>query len=254
MEIGNRLKKARTEMGLTQEKVAEEIGVSRQSVSNWENNRSYPDIVSVIKLSDLYSVSLDELLKEDKNMIRHLDESTNVIASRQRLVNRIIIGAYCAFWVLVLLFYWLIGVHFDAFSREWRGNHNETILFSIVFPLCIAVISGFIECFKVFKKRRWLFIPLSGILLVMLDMFTAELQDMTWVWHELGTGFSLPQLFESYFVLNDFLSWIFLFFICGCVGCALGLFIGLFIRHALIVKRIDRDENNNACLGENSDL
>ncbi|MCH5206164.1 MAG: helix-turn-helix transcriptional regulator, partial [Oscillospiraceae bacterium] len=68
MEIGNRLKNARVEIGLTQEKVAEEIGVSRQTVSNWENGKFYPDIVSVIKLSDLYSVSLDELLKEDKNM------------------------------------------------------------------------------------------------------------------------------------------------------------------------------------------
>ena len=66
MEIGSRLKNARSEHGLTQEQVAEELGVSRQSISNWENNRSYPDIVSVIKLSDLYSISLDELLKEDK--------------------------------------------------------------------------------------------------------------------------------------------------------------------------------------------
>lgn len=44
MEIGNRLKNARTDNGLTQEQVAEELGVSRQSISNWENNRSYPDI------------------------------------------------------------------------------------------------------------------------------------------------------------------------------------------------------------------
>ena len=90
MEIGTRLKNARVEMGLTQEKVAEEIGVSRQTVSNWENSKCYPDIVNVIKLSDLYSVSLDELLKEDKNMVRHLKESTDVVTSRKKLTKLII--------------------------------------------------------------------------------------------------------------------------------------------------------------------
>ena len=53
MEIGQKLKSARTNSKMTQEKVAEEIQVSRQTISNWENNKSYPDIVSVIKLSDL---------------------------------------------------------------------------------------------------------------------------------------------------------------------------------------------------------
>lgn len=48
MEIGNKLKKSRLESKLTQEKVAEEIQVSRQTISNWENEKSYPDIISVI--------------------------------------------------------------------------------------------------------------------------------------------------------------------------------------------------------------
>ena len=66
MEIGYKIKSARKEAGMTQEQAAEALGVSRQTVSNWENNRSYPDIISVIKMSDLYSVSLDHLLKEQK--------------------------------------------------------------------------------------------------------------------------------------------------------------------------------------------
>ena len=55
MEIGKKLKDARIKSGMTQEAVAEEIQVSRQTISNWENEKSYPDIVSVIHLSDLYS-------------------------------------------------------------------------------------------------------------------------------------------------------------------------------------------------------
>ena len=58
MEIGKKLKNARIEAGLTQEKAAEKIDVSSQTISNWENEKSYPDIISVIALSDLYSVSL----------------------------------------------------------------------------------------------------------------------------------------------------------------------------------------------------
>ena len=81
MEIGKKLKNARIEAGLTQEKAAEKIDVSRQTISNWENEKSYPDIISVIALSDLYSVSLDELLKGDQKMAEHLEESTNVVKS-----------------------------------------------------------------------------------------------------------------------------------------------------------------------------
>ena len=66
MEIGKKLKDARMKSGFTQEMVAEKINVSRQTISNWENEKSYPDIISVIELSSLYSISLDDLLKEEK--------------------------------------------------------------------------------------------------------------------------------------------------------------------------------------------
>lgn len=52
MEIGVKLKEACINKGCTQESVAEIIQVSRQTISNWENEKSYPDIVNVIKLSD----------------------------------------------------------------------------------------------------------------------------------------------------------------------------------------------------------
>ena len=75
MEIGKKLKDARLHSGLTQEKAAEELNVSRQTISNWENEKSYPDIISVIELSNLYSISLDDLLKGDEKMMKHLEES-----------------------------------------------------------------------------------------------------------------------------------------------------------------------------------
>lgn len=102
MEIGNKLKKSRLASKLTQEKVAEEIQVSRQTISNWENEKSYPDIISVIKLSDLYNVSLDELLKGDSEMIKHLEESTNIVSSNKKLL--IAFGINIIFFILFIFF------------------------------------------------------------------------------------------------------------------------------------------------------
>ena len=64
MDIGGKIKKSRTNAKITQEQAAQALGISRQTISNWENERSHPDIVSVFKMSDLYSVSLDYLLKD----------------------------------------------------------------------------------------------------------------------------------------------------------------------------------------------
>ena len=58
MEIEKKLKDVRMQAGLTQEQVAEKIMVSRQTVSNWENGKSLPDIVSIMSLSDLYQITL----------------------------------------------------------------------------------------------------------------------------------------------------------------------------------------------------
>ena len=84
MEFGQKLKEARQKAGLTQENVAQTIGVSRQSLSNWENDRTYPDLGSVLKLSDLYGLSLDDLLRDDMELRRKLEgqkERTRRIAS-----------------------------------------------------------------------------------------------------------------------------------------------------------------------------
>ena len=66
MDIGSKIKEARMKAGFTQEQIAEALGVSRQTISNWENGRTYPDIVSVVKMSDLYHICPDRLLKKEQ--------------------------------------------------------------------------------------------------------------------------------------------------------------------------------------------
>ena len=122
LEIGKKLRNARTRSGFTQEKAAEEIGVARQTISNWENEKSYPDIVSVIRLSTLYSVSLDELLKGDEEMIDHLEESTNIVNSNKKLIAAV--AANMILLIVLIIFsgvipnnrYFLVGIFVLALS------------------------------------------------------------------------------------------------------------------------------------------
>jgi len=106
MEIGRKLKEARQMSGLTQENVAEKLNVSRQTISNWETEKFYPDILYVLQLSDLYQVSLDELLKGDERMIQHLENSTNVVKSNQK----ILLAFICNICLLFLFFIFIIPI------------------------------------------------------------------------------------------------------------------------------------------------
>ena len=102
MTIGELLKEARLQAGMTQEKVAEAIGVSRQSISNWENDKTYPDVINVIALSELYQVSLDYLLKGSKDYMKHLDESTDIVKSNKALIRSIVFGLMAILFILLI--------------------------------------------------------------------------------------------------------------------------------------------------------
>lgn len=134
MEIGKKLREARQCSGLTQEQVAQSLYVSRQTISNWENEKSYPDIVSVVKLSDLYSISLDELLKGDEKMLEHLEESTDIVKSNRKLLLAVI--ANIAVFLACLLM--------AAFLPE------SVLMVACVF--CLAVVSVSCLLYQIVKK------------------------------------------------------------------------------------------------------
>ena len=86
MELTAQMKKYRTEAGLSQEALAEQIFVSRQTISNWETGKNYPDINSLLRMSEVFGVSVDVLLKGDveemKEMIRQEDQNEFIKLSR----------------------------------------------------------------------------------------------------------------------------------------------------------------------------
>lgn len=68
MDFGEQIKSIRKEKNLTQEQFAIKLNVSRQAVSNWENNKNLPDIGMLILMSNVFQISLDQLIKGDNHM------------------------------------------------------------------------------------------------------------------------------------------------------------------------------------------
>lgn len=82
MKFADKIKLYRHQHKWTQQEVAERLAISRKTISSWENSRSYPDIFMLVQLSDLYHVSLDNLLREDHEMIDNYKEE-HIINSKK---------------------------------------------------------------------------------------------------------------------------------------------------------------------------
>lgn len=108
MEIAAQIRKHRKEKGLSQEDLAREIFVSRQNVSNWENEKSYPDIHSLLLLSSLFNISVDELIKGDvAEMKQEVNrEKIEQFNSESAIFTVLLIVSVIAFIPLVV---WLKG-------------------------------------------------------------------------------------------------------------------------------------------------
>lgn len=91
MTIGEQLKEKRQEANLSQKELAEQLHVSRQTVSSWEVGRTYPDLDMLVKISQFYTIALDELLKEDSTIVK--DISKKVRKSERRKVMNVILAA-----------------------------------------------------------------------------------------------------------------------------------------------------------------
>ena len=71
MNFDKKISGLRKQNKMSQEEFAELFGVTRQTISSWENKKSYPDVETLIKISDKFAISLDTLLKEDKELVKN---------------------------------------------------------------------------------------------------------------------------------------------------------------------------------------
>ena len=94
MNIGNQILNIRKEKQLTQEEFGRLFHVTRQTVSNWENGKSYPELQILVSISDQFDISLDTLLKEDSKMVQSIDkERVMGIIKREKSVVDFFTGA-----------------------------------------------------------------------------------------------------------------------------------------------------------------
>ena len=78
MELGKQIKKHRQEVQLSQEELADRVYVSRQTISNWENDKSYPDVNSLVLLSEIFQISLDNLIKGDIEVMKDVIQKEEI--------------------------------------------------------------------------------------------------------------------------------------------------------------------------------
>lgn len=95
MQLGQTIKGIRKENNLTQEGFAELFHVTRQTVSNWENEKSYPDLLTLIAISDKFNISLDKMLKEEVKMTEKLNKEIKW-AKHMKIAIAIIVGMFVA--------------------------------------------------------------------------------------------------------------------------------------------------------------
>ena len=93
MEIGKQIQKYRAAVGMSQEELADRIYVTRQTLSNWETGKTYPDINSLLRLSDLFHISLDELVKGDLQIMEEKIKQEDIARfRRENNILKIMLG------------------------------------------------------------------------------------------------------------------------------------------------------------------
>lgn len=207
MEIGSRLKNARNEKGITQEHAAELLGVSRQTISNWENNKSYPDIISVIKMSSFYSVSLDHLLKEDNTMKQtyqeFLEESTNTVNAKRNLSKIVILSTYFIVWIIAMILFWNV--------TGFMTKELDIILRWVLLPALLFLATVTVAKNDYFGKGKWLCIVGAAITFLTVPytqfLFTQETETATFTFKFPNITYMAAGILISSFGLGIGILW-----------------------------------------------
>ena len=100
MRLGEVLKEKRVELNLTQEEVGEKLFVTRQTISNWENGKTLPDIDSLIDIATFYDLSLDKVLLKGSDIVEDIKKKEKLT----RLYNWLVVP-YLIFFLLLFLMY-----------------------------------------------------------------------------------------------------------------------------------------------------
>lgn len=142
MDFGTQMKNLRKEKNMTQEQMAQELGVSRQAVSNWENNKNLPDLEIIIRISRIFSVTLDDLIlggkDEMNNMTQKLIDDGSENTKLKTALKILAVGA--VLMLIGLLCFFLKSITVEYVDAE--GFLHENFFFIPIGYLFL--FSGFI--------------------------------------------------------------------------------------------------------------
>lgn len=113
MDISNQIKTRREAMGLSQEQLAEKLYVSRQTISNWERDKTYPDVQSLLMLSILFDTSIDTLVKGDVTIMEEaVERDRKRMGAQMQWLAVLMLGLLALTLVLMLTpaFGWMEGI------------------------------------------------------------------------------------------------------------------------------------------------
>lgn len=174
MELGKNIIKIRKQNNLTQDDFAEKYFVTRQTVSNWENSKSYPDLETIIKISDDFNISLDILLKEDNEMIKDISKKQK----NYKFVNIFISILNIVGIILLLLFAIPYIFHIrNLFDYSWETCGFILILgfLPLLFVNIMAYI--FIDVKKKFLKLFFFIPSIICLILTVHYLFTPNVKE-----------------------------------------------------------------------------
>lgn len=171
MELATALKAARQQANLSQQAVADELHISRQSISKWETGKTLPDIENLIRLSTLFDLSLDDLIKGDTTMMTKISHDSKVFT-----ILKIVLAT------LVLTIVFALTIAFTLVQLVHPILVYVPILFSLIVPVG-ALLYMLINIRK--QPSRGMKIALVLALAGVLCVFTLRI---------LATFFQLPYL------------------------------------------------------------
>ena len=184
MELGKRIRDYRMAANMNQDELAEKVYVSRQTISSWENDKSYPDIHSLLMLSEIFDVTLDQLVKGDIEIMKEqinqatintFNRDSNIFAVMMLImvVSAVPLGKFLGIpgmiiWALILVITFVFAIRIEKMKKQFDiHTYKEIVAFTngekldsiqaareegkrgyqkIILVLSMAVIS-FVICF-----------------------------------------------------------------------------------------------------------
>lgn len=122
MNLGDKIIKLRKDNKISQEEFAEKLGVTRQTVSNWENYKNYPDINTIVKISDMFNISLDILLKGDTKMISDIDTK---VKNSKKYRNILII--ICLTLSILIVSFGIYVINYNNTKKNLESKFEATL-------------------------------------------------------------------------------------------------------------------------------